>query len=131
MSVPADLREVRVLVLRLASELCVPPHYLPTFGKSDDGGRRHIETDARGYHYVVVERGVELSRETTREIQELLYWAARDLTFNMAVDFELADRESGWDSRRLLKPAWAKRCEAEIADILVEHPYSDERSAPG
>ena len=61
-------------------------------GPSEDGAPPHVEIDARGFHYVVVERGKEISRKSTARIDDLLYWIFDDVTFNVACDHEVRHR---------------------------------------
>ncbi|GGF00885.1 hypothetical protein GCM10011611_03090 [Aliidongia dinghuensis] len=130
------LDQIQACVERIARKIGVPPDELPTYGHSEDGARPHIESD-RSYHFVVVERGREQERRTTQDLDQLLYWIFRDATFTIASRFELKNRVSGADFRRLLfrrqrellaelDRLWAKRLDGELADILREHPYSDE-----
>jgi catechol 2,3-dioxygenase-like lactoylglutathione lyase family enzyme len=68
----------------------------------------------------VVERGQELRRDTTRDLDELLYHVFESVTFELACDYERAHRIAGEDIRRQLfarqlellsslSPAWAER----------------------
>jgi hypothetical protein len=52
--------------------------------------------------YVIVERGNELQRHTTTELDTLLYWIFRNITFSTAVDHEVAHRIEEQDFRILL-----------------------------
>jgi hypothetical protein len=53
-----SLREIKSEVDRFAKKIRAPESLLPTYGHTRDAARPHIEVDARGYHYVIVERGV-------------------------------------------------------------------------
>ncbi len=81
--------------------------------------------------YVIVERGTELQRRTTTDLDKLSYWIFRDVTFSMAVDYEVAHRIEGQDFRILLfqhqlqllhnlRPEWRHRYAIEKADRLSE-----------
>ena len=111
-------------------------HLLPTYGRSEDFARPHIEVDARGYHYVVVERGQELERVTTSQLDELLYRVFQSITFSLSCEFELRHRMSRKDCRRLLfqhqrdllaslSPDWAERCAQHHQEVLRENPFVD------
>lgn len=111
-------------------------YVLPTFGRTDDGGRPHIEVNARGYHYVVVERGKELSRITTGDPDDLLYHVFADVSFSQAMKFEVGHRIKQQDFRRILfkhqiellsslSPAWVQRQLAEHNRILQDHPFDN------
>lgn len=65
-------------------------------------GDPHIEIDERGYHYVTWERGSGHRRSTTENLEELLYWLMKDITFSMASAYELKNRIPNQDSRQLL-----------------------------
>lgn len=101
-----------------------------------DDGSPHIEISKNEYHLVATERGLELSRQTTKSKDELLYWLVSQNTFWMAVEFEFANRIETQDSRRLIfmkqnellskaSPGWADRRQNEIAEILKENPFLD------
>jgi hypothetical protein len=131
------LNEIKTEVSRLAAQIGAPVDLLPTYGYSDDSARPHIEVDSRGYHYVVVERGEELSRVTTVELDELLYCIFKDVTFDLAGKYELKQRVENQDSRRMifkhqvellsrLSPEWGEMKAQEHKRILEQHPYDDQ-----
>jgi hypothetical protein len=140
MSQGHTLKDVKSKVDRLARQIAAPRHLLPSYGSSQDGARPHIEVDARGYHYVVVERGKELSRITTTEMDELLYHVFKAVTFTMACNYELKHRMQDRDVRRLifthqvellsqLSSKWGDREAQEHERILRKHPYTDNQSS--
>jgi hypothetical protein len=122
-------------IRRRAALIAAPDDLLPTFDRTTDGGRAHIEVDDR-YHYVVVERGVELERHATRDLDALLYRVFDAVASSMAWLYELHHRREGEDPRRqgfarqldllrTLDPAWAARREAVLAATLRKHPFQD------
>lgn len=131
------LAEIQTDVKALAKIIGASESGLPTYGTSADFARPHIEVDQNGYHYVVVERGIELSRTTTRQLDELLYIIFEDVTEALAIHHVTALRvDMHEDSRRAgfrhqiellsaLSPQWAKRRSQEIEQILKRHPYDD------
>lgn len=132
-----SLNEIKSRVKRLAAQINAPADLLPTYGYSKDGARPHIEVDPRGYHYIVVERGQELSRVTTNDLDELLYCVFKDVTFDLAGKYELKHRVENQDSRRLifkrqvellskLSPKWGEMKTQEYQKILEQHPYDDQ-----
>jgi hypothetical protein len=136
-SIMLDLESIRARVNALARSIGAPARYLPTYGVSEDGARPHIEA-GQVYSYVVVERGRELRRERTADLDELLYWAFASVTFAMAGDHELRHRRRGEDSRRQLfakhielldrlSPAWGARQAEEYLRILSRYPFVDGR----
>ncbi|WP_462409856.1 Imm63 family immunity protein [Neobacillus sp. Marseille-QA0830] len=131
-----SLEEIKELIERHAQSIHAPLHLHPTYGYSQDFARPHIEVDQKGYHYIIVERGVELKRVTTEELDELLFHVFDGITFSMALDFELDNRDNTQDFRRILfkkqeellgiiNKEWAVRKEREHEQILGRHPYSD------
>jgi hypothetical protein len=130
------LPQLKSEVDRLAEKIGASGYTLPTYGRTEDGARPHIESDSRGYHYVVVERGQELSRFTTVELDNLLYRVFADVTFDLACEYELAHRIESQDSRRLmfqrqidllrtLSHEWVERQSQEHDRILRANPYDD------
>ncbi|HUK90185.1 MAG TPA: Imm63 family immunity protein [Blastocatellia bacterium] len=131
-----SLDEIEYEVERLAAVIGASARALPTFGRSEDGARPHIEVDGSHYHYVVVERGEELRRETTSSLDELLYYVFEAVTFSMAMNYEAAHRVESQDCRRLifrrqiellsqLSPEWAETESRDHDRILREHPFDD------
>src|SRR5437870_4904903 len=83
------LTEIKTEVDRRAALIGAVGRYsLPTYGHTEDGARPHIEVDSRGYHLVVVERGQEQSRFTTRDLDELLYRIFQSVTHDLAFAYE-------------------------------------------
>jgi hypothetical protein len=128
---PDLLAVTRNRVEELASLIDAPAHLLPTYGGSEDGARPHIESEGIALSYVVVERGVELRRDTTEDLDELLYWIFRAVTFSMGGEFELRHRVEHQDFRIImfqqqlelltaLKPHWCRRYSAENAERLQQ-----------
>jgi hypothetical protein len=131
-----SLREIKKEVDRLAARVGASADLLPTYGYSEDGARPHIEVDARGYHYAVVERGQEISRITTSDLDELLFHVFAHVTFELASQYELKHRVKHQDFRRLmfrrqielltvLSPTWAEIESQSHERILRQHPYTD------
>jgi G3E family GTPase len=149
-----SLADLEKIVDELAAKIEAPASLLPTYGHSLDGAHPHIEvthgeaahedaddseTDHAGmWHYVTVERGQELERKTTRDLDELLYWIFASVTFSMAVKYKGKHRVSGQDFRRImfqkqeellgqLNESWKRREEEEHRFILAKHPFDDEQ----
>jgi hypothetical protein len=130
------LAEIERRVSELAAQIDAAGCVLPTFGCSEDGARPHIEVNAHGMHYVIVERGQELKRVTSFDFDEILWHVFEAVTFSLAVDYELARRQAGKDCRRLifarqvellsaLSAEWAQREAAAHHAILTLHPFDD------
>jgi hypothetical protein len=136
-----SLAEIKSEVDRRAALIGAAGQYsLPTYGHSEDGARPHIEVDSRGYHFVVEERGQELSRITTHDLDELLYRIFQCVTSHLAAAYELAHRVETQDCRSLafqrqvellsqLSPSWAEREADEHQRILRAHPLDDQVAA--
>lgn len=130
------LHEIEENVVMLAARICAAASVLPTCGRTEDGARPHIEAGAGTYRYVIVERGCELERRTTSDIDELLYWVFADVTHAMAFEYELHHRVHDRDCRRIAFPRqielmsklgteFGRRMACEIERILRRAPYDD------
>jgi hypothetical protein len=131
------LSAVKELVDTFGGLIHAPQHLYPTYGRSADGALPHIELDDSGtFHFVVVERGRELERQTTTELDDLLFWIFDTITFSMACTFELANRNHSQDFRRVLfskqeellgriNMNWQKRKQTDHSLILARHPFTD------
>ncbi len=131
------LSAIKEQVDQLGARINAPQQLLPTYGRSADGARPHIELDDSGkFHFVVVERGQELERKTTAILDDLLYWIFDSITFSMACTFELANRNRAQDFRRILftrqeellghmNQDWQERKRADHNLILARHPFID------
>lgn len=131
------LPEIEAEVQKLAQRIGTTANVV-TYGYSRDGGYPHIEVDSAHYHYVAVERGREIKRLSTSELDELLYWVFADTTHSMAFTYELKHRIEDQDPRRIafakqiellgiISPVMAARRADEIEGILKRYPYNDER----
>ncbi|MFF4529674.1 Imm63 family immunity protein [Streptomyces sp. NPDC001407] len=93
-----------------------------------DAGYPRAEVRDGVVHWVVRERGKEVERRTTGDLDEFLYWAALHTTRDAASRWELDHRDLlpgcddtrvGWLARqvrllRLVRPEWADRFRAQI-----------------
>jgi hypothetical protein len=128
------LDQVKGRVEQLAARIAAPADMLPTYGKTLDYGHPHIERDTT-YHWVVVERGEELERRTTTDLDELLYWTFETVTFDMAVkaghySASTQDPRRQYWTKQInlliaLHPGWAARCRARIDAVLAVTPFTD------
>ncbi|WP_309601328.1 Imm63 family immunity protein [Sphingomonas sp.] len=128
-----DAKTIQKKVKSLAHQLGREDFTIASRPRGD--GSPYIEV-GDAYYFIVEERGVELERRKTGDLDELLYWAMRALTFSLSWEYELRNRSEGADSRRqafakelelpeLLSPAWAKRRGAEYEEILRTNPFHD------
>jgi hypothetical protein len=99
-------------------------------------GSPHIEKVGNEWRYIVAERGTELERRTTSDPEEVLYWLARDVSFDIASGYELEHRRPSEDSRRLLfakqeellsemSADWGQTFAAEVRLLLQRYPFAD------
>lgn len=110
---------------------CATGHINTTPGHD---GSPHIEAVDGGWEYVVTERGSEIERRRTTDPDEVQFWLVADLTWGMAVGYELKHRRGGEDCRRVIfakqvellnavNPAWANRVQERFDRILAENPF--------
>ena len=120
----------------LAAVIDAPAQTLPTYGRTEDFARPHIEFRDGQFHFVIVERGQELERISSADPEKILFHVFEAATFSMAVDYEVDHRRRGQDFRRLmfekrlellekLSPAWRDRVNEELAEVLRKFPYVD------
>lgn len=132
-----SLEDIKKNADQLATKIHANEILLPTYGHSLDEAHPHVEVDDKGLmHYVMVERGQERSRETTDELDTLLYWIFKDVTFSMACSYELKNRIEDKDCRRImfekqeellgiLNDVWKQKRKEEHRSILEQHPFDD------
>jgi hypothetical protein len=131
------LSAIKQQVETLGERINVPSNLYPTYGRSADGARPHIEIDSSGrFHFVVVERGQELDRRTTTTLDDLLFWVFDTMTFSMACAFELKNRNKFQDFKRILfakqeqllgriNVNWQEKVSHNHKLILGKYPFTD------
>ena len=128
-----DLSSIRAIAAKYGLQIGLAE--TPLFGTPQGDGSPYVEI-GDAYYFVVEERGIELERRETNDIDELLYWIFDGVTFSMSSDFELRNRRPGEDSRRQLfanqeellgqlSGAWRERKQEEHKRILIHHPFND------
>ncbi len=131
------LTEIEADVTSLGERIGATHLDLPSYGSTRDLGYPHVEVSDGQYHFVLVERGQEISRQSTQSYDELLYWTFECATHNLAFNFELTHRVEDQDCRRIafpkqvelmgqISPAMAARLGKYIEAILERAPYDDE-----
>lgn len=131
-----SLADIEKIVNRLAATIDAPDGLLPTYGYTKDFAYPHIEVNKAGLHYVVIERGQELDRKTTGQIDDLLYWIFEDVTFSMACKYEVKNCVADKDCRRIifskqeellgkLSGDWQRKKQDDHAHIMQKHPFDD------
>ncbi len=131
------LTNVQKQVNMLGTRINAPQTLHPTYGRSADGARPHIEVDSTGtFHFVVAERGQELERQTTAVLDDLLFWIFDTVTFSMACAFDVKNRNHAQDFRRILfskqeellgciDPNWQEKKRLNHRLTLAQHPFID------
>jgi ketosteroid isomerase-like protein len=131
------LEELQCAFLGCCSTLGVARQYASWFSTTaTHNGSAHIELHGSVFHWIVTERGQELERRETSDLDEVLYWLMSDVTFNIATRHELHNRRPGEDTRRQLfaeqerllnelRPEWAAKYRVRVAQILSAHPFVD------
>ncbi|WP_300385757.1 Imm63 family immunity protein [Clostridium sp.] len=103
---------------------------------ASDYGYPYIEIKNNLYHLVVSERGKEVYRYTTKNIDELLYEFFSMKISTMSIKYELEHRVENQDSRRIIfsrriylmsamNPEWGEKMKREVSYILSKNPYND------
>ena len=129
-----SIATIRKKVREYGNKINAPTELLTVRASSNHLGTPHVEINGAGYHFIVCERGNELDRRTTKDIQTLLYWIFKLIVFKMASDYELQNRKSGEDFRKVLfakqlelfeklDTRWLALKQKELEGILNEHPY--------
>ncbi len=98
-------------------------------------GEPHLEISDDYYHYVVCERGSELSRESFLDVDDFIYKFFEMVTSMVAGEYEQENSIIGEDQRVIrfskqielmtqLNYEWGRKKEADIAETLKKAPYS-------
>lgn len=128
---PKTIEEVKMAVEVAALKISAPANLLPSYSQPKFDCQPFIEFDRQhGFmYYVIKERDEELRRSVTDKISELLFWVFKDVTSEMAWQFELKNPVKGQDRRRvvfekqaalleMIDPAYRIKIEAEHNIIL-------------
>jgi hypothetical protein len=134
------IEEIKARVEELALKINAPASLLPVYAKPAWDAHPFIEVGKPGFMcYVISERGHEYERKMTDNMEDLLYWVFADVTFSMACEFEVKNREEDKDCRRiifarqeellgLLNESWKQKEKAEHGGILIRYPFDDTAS---
>ncbi len=98
-------------------------------------GEPHLEISDDYYHYVICERGNELSRESFLDVDDFTYKFFEMVTSMVAGEYEQENSVIGEDQRVIrfnkqielmtqLNHEWGRKKEADIAETLKNSPYS-------
>jgi hypothetical protein len=119
---------------KLVSEFNIHPDCKRFWTTPQHDGSPHVEREGNCYYYVVTERGSERERIATKDPDEILYLLVRDVTFAVAIQYELNNRIEGKDGRAMffpyqekllseIKPEWGDRKRKEHLEVLKKHPF--------
>lgn len=93
---PDDLRrKLEEEVKKISNDLTL----LPEINNSNDFAKPFIEIDRYGYNYVCRERGEEIFRKLPFDLNDLLYEVFTDVTYELAIKWEVKNRNEKEDSR--------------------------------
>ena len=132
-----NLFEIEGKVNQLAQKIEAPQDILPTYGYSEQSARPHIEVGSWTYAYVITQSGQEVSRYTTRHIDQLLYKVFYDVTMMLSIQYAEQNRVENQDIRRVifprqvelltqLSPKWGEMGTDEQAKLLKQAPFDDQ-----
>lgn len=131
-----SINAIKQKIIELGALIDAPIRELILLEKPSGDGTPYIEIINDEYHYVSSERGMEISRRITNEVDELLYWIFKRAASAMASTYEFQNRIENIDSRRInfakqieimekLNGTWANLMKDEIEKILQSAPYDD------
>lgn len=122
---------------RLGELIGAPERSLPTYGRSEDMARPHIEVAGSRLSWVVVERGKEWERRTTDDLDELLYWTFSSVVAEMSAKFAATQPVQGKEFRHpmfkkelelmgKLSAVWRSRLISELGSLLRDAGLSEQ-----
>ena len=129
-----DISEIRQEINELSKKINAPEEFTPTYETPRGDGHPCIKLDGSAYHLVYEERRKEFERKTTFSVDDLLYYVFDDVTYLMASDYELENRDLSEDPRkkmfgrqielmRKISNDYAERLKKRIEGILRVSPY--------
>ncbi|MFL0805494.1 MAG: immunity 63 family protein [Agarilytica sp.] len=97
-----NLKDVQSLIKDLSKKIELPIGVVLSVGDTQrDDATPYLEIKDDDFHYISRERGVELFRNVTSNLDELRYWFFEDVVSELSFDYEFNNRVKGKDSRRL------------------------------
>ncbi len=121
----------KVEILKAYDEISIDLIFKRNIEKGVEGV--YVFADNQGYHYVISERGCELTHKVTDDVFEISFWVLYPLTLRMSFEYERRNRNNH-NSRQVafekmleylstLGTNFRKRGEIEIDEILKVNPY--------
>lgn len=83
---PLDLAPLEALIRKIASAIEAPDYLLPAFGRSVRNMELHVERDDEGYHWVQIDHVDEIERNTTKDLDELLFWIFSEMSHELVYE---------------------------------------------
>ncbi len=91
--------ELRQKMLENLSKIDGDERLLPEINNSNDIAEPYIEIRNTGYDYICRERNVEIFRKMPYDTNHLMYEVFKDVTFSIAMKWELVNRKEDENSR--------------------------------
>lgn len=131
-----SIRELQSIIDELGAKIDAPKSLLIILSSPADDGAPYVELHDKNFNYISSERGYEIYNKSTGSLDELIYWIMARVARQMAMKYELENREGGCDTRRLyfskfiqllgeIKPEWAELARLDVDEILKTSPYID------
>lgn len=134
------IEEIRTKVVEIGTQIGLDEtsSYYPAFSEPDkifnEGASVYVTSTQ--YHYIIMERGNVVKHYKSEKIEDILYPLFENITFTLAVKYELEHRNTDEDWRKLMWQKQLALLEAidigfadirrnEIAEILRISPYKD------
>jgi Immunity protein 63 len=96
-----SIDELELRFKQIVKDMDVHPTFKEFHRYPQQDGAAHIEAIAGEFHYVVTERGQELSRIKSANPDDILYWLVRVVTCTVAQTYELHHRDENRDGREI------------------------------
>ena len=132
-----NINQIRQQIRAYGAMIDAPPQMLTVFDQPQGDGTPFVVVEEDGYRYIIEERGMIFEERKTKDANLLMYWLMSSVIFNMACCYELANRESKRDPRRIIfakelelfeiiNKSWRQLKKSELDEILKNNPFDDE-----
>ena len=132
-----NIDQIRQQIKAYGAMIDAPPQMLTVFDQPQGDGTPFVVVEEDGYRYIVEERGMIFEERKTKDVNLLMYWLMNIIIFKMACCYELANRESQRDPRRIIfakelelfgiiNKSWRQLKKNELDGILKNNPFNDE-----
>jgi len=131
-----SIDEIQEKISLIGALIDAPKNYWNIKFDPQGDGTPYVKMADEKFHYLVEEKGFLFEERVTDDLDTLLYWLVRDVIKKMAADYELKNRNSKFDSRRIIfdqelnlmkkiKESWYNKTKEEIEETLKNSPYID------